>query len=230
MMNTPAMVKVWDPAVRAFHWLLVAAFFIAYFTDEKDVRDIHVIAGYTVLALVLFRVVWGFVGSRHARFSDFVGSPARAVRYALQAVKGTAARHLGHNPAGGLMIMTLLLSLLGTTFTGLAVYGADQHAGPLAGFFAAGSTDGEIAAAPAIPEMAKQAEEDDDEAAEPGEHGERHAAGEGSDSDEIWEELHEFFANFTVFLVVIHVLGVFVESRLHRENLARAMVTGYKRA
>ena len=223
-MNTPAMVKVWDPAVRLFHWSLVAAFFIAYFTDEKDVRDIHVIAGYAVLGLLLFRIVWGFVGSRHARFSDFVGSPAKAVSYALQAVKGTAARHLGHNPAGGWMIVILLVSLLGTTVTGLAVYAADQHAGPLAGFFTAGSTSGEMAAAPAAAQMAKQDEDDDDEG------GERHAAGDGPGSDEMWEALHEFFANFTVFLVVIHVLGVFVESRLHRENLARAMVTGYKRA
>ena len=228
MMNTPAMVKVWDPAVRLFHWLLVAAFFIAYFTDEKDVRDIHVIAGYAVLGLLLFRIVWGFIGSRHARFSDFVGSPAKAASYALQAIKGTATRHLGHNPAGGWMIVILLVSLVGTTVTGLAVYGADQHAGPLAGFFTAGSTGGEMSAAPAAAQMAKHYE-DDDEAAESGEDGDRDAAEDGSGSEEIWEALHEFFANFTVFLVVIHVLGVFVESRLHRENLTRAMVTGYKR-
>jgi cytochrome b len=226
-MNAPAKIKVWDPAVRLFHWLLVAAFFIAYFTDEKDLRDIHVIAGYTVLGLVVFRVIWGFIGSRHARFSDFVAAPGKAVAYALQAVKGTAARYLGHNPAGGWMIIILLVSLLCTTGTGLAVYGADQHAGPLAGFFAAETTATPVQAN-AMP--AQAGDDEDDDARGSDEHDEMHATDGESETEEILEELHEFFANFTIFLVVLHVLGVVVESRLHRENLARAMVTGYKRA
>jgi len=188
-MSTASEVKVWDPLVRVFHWALVAGFFTAYFTED-DLLDIHVIAGYTVLGLVLFRVVWGVIGTRHARFTDFVTGPTTAWQYVKDTVRGTAKRFIGHNPAGGLMIVLLLVSLLGVSFSGLAIYGVDKHAGPLASWF----------------------------------------VGAGEASEDLWEELHEFFANFTLVLVGIHVLGVIVESLAHRENLTRAMVTGKKRS
>ena len=128
-------VRVWDPLVRVFHWTLVVAFTIAYLTED-DLLALHVWAGYTVLGLVVFRILWGFVGPRYARFSSFVTSPGTALAYARDVLRGTARRFLGHNPAGGLMIMILLVLLLLTSLTGLAVYGAEEHAGPLAGFMA----------------------------------------------------------------------------------------------
>lgn len=123
--------RVWDPFVRIFHWLLVAAFFTAYFVEPEE-SPIHVWAGYTVLGLVLLRVVWGFVGSEHAKFSDFLYRPSMVVRYLADTVRFRAKRHLGHSPGGGAMVIALLVALLATTMSGLMVYGADQHAGPLA--------------------------------------------------------------------------------------------------
>jgi cytochrome b len=124
-------IKVWDPAVRLFHWSLVVAFTVAYFTEE-DILDVHVVAGYTVLGLVLFHILWGFIGPQHARFSDFVYRPGVVGAYLKDLVLGRARRYLGHNPAGGVMIILLFISLLGVTVSGLAVYAADEQAGPLA--------------------------------------------------------------------------------------------------
>ena len=133
-MKSQAMVKVWDPLVRSFHWLLVIAFFTAYFTED-DFLTLHVYAGYTVLGLILLRLVWGIVGTRYARFSSFVTRPRVAWHYLKDTLLFRAKRYLGHNPAGAAMIVLLLISLLLTTLTGLAIYGASESAGPLAGWF-----------------------------------------------------------------------------------------------
>ncbi|MDD1607434.1 MAG: cytochrome b/b6 domain-containing protein [Methylococcaceae bacterium] len=146
-MKSEDLIKVWDLPLRIFHWLLVIAFFIAYFTED-ELLTVHVWAGYLVGGLLVFRL-------------------------------------LGHNPAGAAMIVLLLLSLLMTVITGLAVYGADQAAGPLAFI--------------------------------------------GNSHEDFWEEIHEFFANFTLLLVIVHVIGVVVESIIHRENLAKAMFNGNKK-
>ncbi len=124
--------RVWDPLVRIFHWSLVLFFFTAYLSED-DFESLHVWAGYTVAGLVTFRIIWGLIGTRHARFSDFVYSPANVFRYLIALPAGRAARYIGHNPAGGAMIIALLISLAGTTLFGMALYGADEHAGPLAG-------------------------------------------------------------------------------------------------
>ena len=186
-MKSNTMIKVWDPLVRVFHWSLVVAFFTAYFTED-DFLTLHTYAGYTVLGLILFRILWGLVGSRHARFSDFVTSPRTAWQYLKDTLRFRAKRYLGHNPAGGAMIVMLLLSLLITTLTGIAVYGAAESAGPLAAWL--------------------------------GNIGER--------GEDVLKEIHEFFANFTLLLVAIHVSGVIVESFIHRENLVKSMVNGNK--
>jgi cytochrome b len=184
-------IKVWDPLVRIFHWSLVAAFTIAFLTEGEDsTLFLHSWAGYTVLGLVLMRLVWGLIGTRHARFTDFVRSPATALAYGKDLLLGRARRYIGHNPAGGLMIMLLLFSLLMTGLMGMALLGIEEQAGPMAGLM----------------------------------------AGASHDAGEAVEEIHEFFANATLFLVVIHVLGVLVESLVHRENLVRAMFNGRKAA
>ena len=89
-------VQVWDAFVRIFHWSVVIAFFVAYLSED-DLLTVHVWAGYTIGALVVLRIAWGFVGHEHARFSDFVTGPWRALRYLLDLVAGRGKRHVGHS-------------------------------------------------------------------------------------------------------------------------------------
>ena len=206
-------IRVWDPLVRLFHWSLVLTFTLAYFTGE-DESLVHVYASYIVAGLLAFRLVWGVVGTRYARFSNFLYSPRRTVEYLKSMFSGAPEHYTGHNPAGGWMIFMLLVSLLLTTYTGLKVYGLEGH-GPLAD----GGT-GVVLVRPAYADDDEHEEHEEDEG---------HEGGDGeSEAEEFWEEVHEFFANFTVLLVLVHVAGVIVASRLHGENLVRAMITGNK--
>ncbi len=123
-------VTVWDPLVRIFHWSLVSAFFIAYFTED-DLLDLHVYAGYVVAGLLVFRLIWGLVGSRHARFTDFVKRPREVWAYLKSIMGQHPRRYLGHNPAGGAMIIALLSSLVLVTISGIVIYGIEESAGPL---------------------------------------------------------------------------------------------------
>lgn len=195
-------IVVWDPLIRCFHWILVAAFFSAYLTEGEwfeELQDqlngdwlqaIHIWSGYIIGSLLLLRLIWGFTGPRYARFQDFVHSPRVALGYAKAVLTRRAPRSLGHNPAGGAMIVILLASLMITVVTGLGYYGADKGLGPLASMF----------------------------------------TGISDSTTHTLKEIHEFFANFTLVLVAIHLLGVIWESLLHRENLTWAMITGRKRA
>jgi cytochrome b len=186
-MKDSTNIKVWDPLVRFFHWSLVAAFFLAYITEEK-LLIVHTWAGYLILALVFIRVIWGLVGTKHARFSDFIYRPATIIHFLKDTISLKAKRYIGHNPAGGAMVLVLLVSLIATTGTGIFLLGAEDLSGPAAYLF-------------------------------------------GQNRyfwAEILEAVHEFFANFTVFLVVVHIAGVLVESLIHRENLVSSMLTGFK--
>lgn len=111
-------IKVWDPLVRIFHWTLAAAFTIAFATGDELPR-LHEMAGYTILGLVTLRVFWGLIGTRHARFSDFVVGPRAVIAYLRDVASFRAKRHVGHNPAGGAMILLLLAVLVVTAATGL---------------------------------------------------------------------------------------------------------------
>ncbi|WP_445503843.1 cytochrome b/b6 domain-containing protein [Microvirga sp. G4-2] len=113
-------VRVWGPFVRIFHWSLVGLFALAFVTGD-EVEWLHIRIGYAVAALVALRIVWGFVGSAHARFSDFVHSPRATMAYLLQAAQWKAPRYLGHNPAGGAMVVALLLMIAGIASTGFAM-------------------------------------------------------------------------------------------------------------
>ena len=112
-----AMVPVWDKLVRAFHWSLVGLFVVAYATAE-DADGLHRFAGYCIAALLALRVVWGFIGSRHARFTDFVRSPRAVLAYLKLAGTHRAPRYLGHNPAGGAMTLALMAMVGGICWTG----------------------------------------------------------------------------------------------------------------
>jgi cytochrome b len=113
----PATVKMWDLFVRLFHWALVGLFVVAYATGD-EVQRVHIAAGYAIAALLGLRVVWGLVGPRHARFSSFVRSPREVLAYSRDVLLFRAPRHLGHNPAGGLMIVALIVMLAATCATG----------------------------------------------------------------------------------------------------------------
>lgn len=169
---TGPRVKVWDVGVRLFHWSLVAA--IAYEFVFEAGTTAHIWLGYLTIALVAFRVVWGFAGTRHARFADFVKGPLATLRYVFSVFTGHPRRFLGHNPAGAAMVLALLLMVAVTAGTGWAMT-----------------------------------------------------------TDALWgtewiEELHEGAANATLVLIAAHVAGVILASWQHRENLVRAMVTGWK--
>ncbi len=126
-------VKVWDPAVRLTHLAMGVLVLGAFLTaEEDDTLPLHMKLGLGLLGIVLFRVVWGFVGSTHARFSDFVKGP-KAVLTAVRAmVRGKPAHHLGHNPVGAVMVVTLLVLLGLVTLTGITLGLGPDWSGPLA--------------------------------------------------------------------------------------------------
>ncbi len=118
-----ATVKVWDILVRLFHWSFAACFAGAWLTAESERwRDVHVALGYTMLGLVAFRLAWGVVGPRHARFSSFVRGPAAIARYLRSLLAGRPEHHLGHNPAGAVAIVLLLALAAFAGASGWATY------------------------------------------------------------------------------------------------------------
>lgn len=168
-------ILVWDIPTRLFHWLLAVSFAGAFLTAESErYGDIHVLFGYTLLGLIAFRLVWGFVGSRYARFRSFLFRPGEIVAYLVWLVRGKPDHYVGHNPAGSVAVFLLLAFGITTGVSGVLVF---QDIG--------GDAMG---------------------------------------------ELHEraTFAMLTV--VALHVAGVFVSSVLHRENLVRSMINGFKAA
>lgn len=122
----PAFVKVWDPFVRLFHWSLVLFFAVAWFSaEESDL--VHEDAGYIVAGLVGLRIVWGLIGTRYARFSDFVYRPSVVLGYVRDSLHTRARRYLGHNPVGGMMVIALLVMLVAVSATGIML-GMDAFA------------------------------------------------------------------------------------------------------
>ncbi len=112
-----ATTRVWDIFVRVFHWGLAASFIVAWVTGD-DWKALHLWAGYSAAALIAMRLIWGVIGTPHARFSQFVKSPLVVANYLKDIVTGREVRHLGHNPAGGAMIVALLATLIGLCISG----------------------------------------------------------------------------------------------------------------
>ena len=126
---------VWDPLVRIIHWSVVLGFMLAYLVEDA-LMALHVWAGYFVGGLVLVRIGWGFIGTRHARFSSFLYPREQVIQHLKELAEFRPRRHIGHSPAGGVMIVALLVSLLGTVISGLWVYASAHHSGPLTGLIA----------------------------------------------------------------------------------------------
>ncbi len=161
-------IRVWDLPVRLFHWTIAVAFAFAWLTSEsEEFRNIHFFSGYYLIAMVSLRIIYGFVGSKYARFSDFV-QPWKIWGY----IKNIKTQHyLGHNPIGALGVLFLIFGTLATSIVG--------H------YLSFGET-------------------------------------------ELLEEAHEILATATLVVVGIHVLGVILSSKIHKENLPKSMVTGNK--
>ena len=212
--------RVWDPFVRLFHWALVVFFGISYATAE-EVEWLHANVGFFIGILVVFRIFWGFVGNPYARFSSFVRSPVEVGQHLRDVVLFRSRRYLGHDPAGGAMIVALLLMSIATVATGWLVYGTERHA--VASTHFAGRAVGMIVLAQAT----ALASPDDSET-------QRHK-GSGSKrihnnrEEDSLEELHETLANVTLFLIALHIAGVLMVSLQTRENLILSMITGRKR-
>lgn len=124
-------IVVWDPSLRLFHWTLGIAFATAFVVGDGRMH-LHVLAGGIVAGLLLYRLLWGWIGPRHALFSDFVRSPGEVGRHLRELVRGRAERHVGHTPAGGAMILLLMAMLSLLVITGLLLDGAELISGPLA--------------------------------------------------------------------------------------------------
>ena len=168
-------ILVWDVPTRAFHWLLAASFAGAFLTAESErYREVHIMLGYSALGLVAFRLLWGLVGTRYARFGSFAFRPRHVLSYVKSLFGRSPQHYVGHNPAGSWAIYSLLALSVLAGATGYATY---------------------------------------------------------NDIGGHWmEDVHEATANTLLGVVLVHVGGVLVSSILHRENLVRSMLTGYKYA
>lgn len=128
-------VLVWDWPVRIFHWLLVLAFAGAWLSHGDDrYTDAHAFFGYVALVLALFRLGWGVVGTRHARFRAFAASPAQAIAYLRDLFAHRATRYVGHNPVGSWAVWLLLALTIALGISGVLTLGGEEQQGPLAGW------------------------------------------------------------------------------------------------
>jgi cytochrome b len=127
----PVTVKVWDVLVRMMHWGLVAAFAVSHLSADEsehhgehdsgplEAAPLHELAGYVILGIVVVRIVWGLFGTKHARFTDFIYRPGTVFGFLRKTLQFRAPRYIGHNPAGGAMVVVLLCTLLAIGGTGL---------------------------------------------------------------------------------------------------------------
>lgn len=131
-MDLKPPVHVWDIPTRLFHWSVVLLLCTSWFSADQGYMRIHLVSGLTLLALLLFRIAWGLVGSTTARFSNFLHPPRRVASYLKSLAGGERIFHAGHNPAGGLMVLALIAVLLAQVATGLLANDGVQFHGPLA--------------------------------------------------------------------------------------------------
>ncbi|KAF0191787.1 MAG: cytochrome B561 [Gammaproteobacteria bacterium] len=125
--------KVWDGFVRFFHWTLVVSFAASYWTSQSGMQNTHIVLGYLISVLVVARIVWGFTGTPYARFSNFVYSPGAVLGYLKAIATGHPQHYLGHNPAGGAMVVMLLVGLVVATVAGFIVLMVIEFEAPLPG-------------------------------------------------------------------------------------------------
>lgn len=110
-------IRVWDTFVRIYHWLQATLIAVSWLTSDS-LKTVHKASGYAIAMLLLARIIWGFVGPKHARFSDFLRGPRAVLDYLMQMIEGREARFIGHNPAGGAMVIALLGAVAAAALTG----------------------------------------------------------------------------------------------------------------
>ncbi|PIE83376.1 MAG: hypothetical protein CSA09_02415 [Candidatus Contendobacter odensis] len=136
------MLAVWDVPTRLFHWIVVVLVVFQWWSaDSSEMMDYHVWGGYAVLVLVLFRLIWGFIGSKTARFSNFISGPKAVLGYIQALFRGETPFYLGHNPMGGWSIVVMLILLFIQATTGLFANDDIFIEGPLYGWVSKDSSD-----------------------------------------------------------------------------------------
>jgi cytochrome b len=188
----------WDPLLRLAHWG-IAVVVIANYAFTKEGGSVHIALGWAGMALLLLRLIWGFVGPREARFASFPPNPMAALRHLGGLRRGKAPQYPSHNPAGALMAYALWACLGVITLTGLGMSGVSPFA------------QADLEAAVAEGDWSVLVEDDGE------------AQGESPYGD-VLEEVHEVAANLILILAVLHVAGVAVESRAMRRNLLAPML------
>ncbi len=152
------------------------------------------------------------MGSKYARFSQFIYSPASTLDYVKTLADKKPKHYVGHNPVGGLMVVILLFSLFVVTLSGLKIYAIEEGKGPF--------SETNIS-------IISNAYADNDDYRFRGDEYDEHDDKE-DEAEEFWEEIHEVATNFTLFLILLHILGVGASSKIHNENLIKIMITGKK--
>jgi cytochrome b len=168
-------ILVWDLPTRLFHWMLAAGFLAAFgiaqfVSDDSPLFTVHMLLGLVLGLMVLLRIIWGFTGSKYARFRSFLFSPGDVLGYVKDAFTGKGKRYIGHNPGSGYAIFAMFVLLLGIVATGLLM----------------------------------------------------------PSGNELFEEIHPFFAYAMIGVVAAHILGVIWHTIRHQENIALSMVSGTK--
>jgi len=135
------MMRVWDAPIRLFHWIITLLVVFSYITMRQGWLELHFLSGYTILALLLFRLVWGFVGSETARFGKFLKNPLEGLRHLGHIARREPDTEIGHNAAGGWMVLVLLLALLAQVTTGLFSNADGITDGPLAHHLSRAASD-----------------------------------------------------------------------------------------
>jgi cytochrome b len=133
--------RVWDAPTRLFHWLIVLLIIASYVTERQNWMDLHLLSGYAMLTLLLFRIVWGFVGSDTSRFSRFLRSPIAGLRHLAKFGQRGPDNEVGHNEAGGWMVLAMLLVLCVQVGTGLFSNDDGSTYGPLTNLISKGLSD-----------------------------------------------------------------------------------------
>lgn len=251
--NMHQRIYVWDKFIRLFHWSLVALFVTSYLTGENE-HWTHFYSGYAIVTLIALRLIWGVIGSKYARFSEFVRSPSAVFRYMKSMATGNPKRYLGHNPAGGAMILMLLASLLVTTISGMKLLAIEEGQGPFASTINVSIVQKAYADDDdheheyekyQLDEYKEDHEYENDTYKEQLKEYEANSEARASSDyearkkevtseddheaeEEFWEEIHEASISFMLFLIILHVMGVIIASRQHKESLVKSMLSGYK--